>query len=88
MCRALTKSEFTARFDSLSARITEVDPATAEGRRELMQLFDEHSAVATQLKQSHLAHNMQLNVADTRVLMELMSAMASGMRAAARSGEW
>jgi hypothetical protein len=82
LCRALTKSEFLARFDSLSASIADVDPATAEGRQQLMRLFNEHDAVARLLNQSSLSDDMDLNVADSRVLFQLCSAMLAGMRAA------
>jgi hypothetical protein len=82
LCRALTKSYFFARFDSLSARIAGVDPATAEGRQQLMRLFDEHNAVNRLLNQSTLSDDVELHAADSRVLFQLFSAILAGMRAA------
>lgn len=82
MCRALTKGEFLARFDSLSAIIADVNPATAEGRQQLMRLFDELKAVNRLLNHSTLSDDVELNAVDSRVLFELFSAMLAGMRAA------
>jgi hypothetical protein len=46
MRREATLQYFLSRFDDLSARIAAVDTASAQGRREMLDLFQEHSALA------------------------------------------
>jgi hypothetical protein len=85
-CRPMTKHEFLAAFNSVSARLAEADPTTPAGREQIMQLFNEHGALYNQLNNSNLAFNMQLCNVESRVFAELMSAVLSSMRAAIAAG--
>lgn len=66
---------FTDRYRDLLARIEAVDLGTAEGRREIIRLFDEHGALYAELRGSALSDNIRLNVLDSRVFSELLHKM-------------